>query len=131
ARARVMGTFALFGSIATCAGTVAGQSPWVAVPALFVSALLCSLVRVRGDTAAVSGVLVLTMFCITEGTPARAGQGLVRAELFANRARRAAAGVGRRGGGGAQPRAVRGRAGGDRAGARAGFTRAPQGGRYR
>ena len=83
ARARVMGTFALFGSIATCAGTVAGQSPWVAVPALFVSALLCSLVRVRGDTAAVSGVLVLTMFCITEGTPAPAGQGLVRAELFA------------------------------------------------
>jgi len=55
----------------------------VAVPALFVCALLCSLVRVRGDTAAVSGVLVLTMFCITEGTPARAGEALVRAELFA------------------------------------------------
>jgi len=83
ARARVMGSFALAGSIATFAGSLAGQSPWVAVPALFVAALLCSLVRVRGDTAAVSGVLVLTMFCITEGTPAHAGEGLVRVELFA------------------------------------------------
>ena len=82
-RARAMGVFALAGAIATLAGSVAGQSPWMAVPALFACALSCSLVRVRGDTAAVSGVLVLIMFCIAEGSPAPVGQGLIRGELFA------------------------------------------------
>jgi len=77
-----MGAFALAGSIATLAGTVAGQSPWWPFRAVR-RRPLCSLVRVRGDTAAAAAVLVLTMFCITEGTPARAAESLVRAELFA------------------------------------------------
>ncbi len=81
-RARAMGVFTLAGTIATLAGGIAGQSPWTAVPALFVCALICSLVRVRGDTAAVSGVLTLIMFCIAEGSPATARVGLARAELF-------------------------------------------------
>ena len=82
-RARAMATFTLAGTAATFTGSLAGQSPWVAIPALFVFALVCSLVRVRGDTAAIIGVLALTMFCITEGTPARLGESLVRAETFA------------------------------------------------
>jgi hypothetical protein len=80
-RARAMGAFALAGAIATLAGCVAGQSPWTAVPALFACALICSLVRVRGDTAAVSGELTLIMFCIAEGSPAPAREGLIRAAV--------------------------------------------------
>lgn len=82
-RARTMVAFTLAGAIATIAGTVAGQSPWTAVPALFACVLICSLVRVRGDSAAVSGVLTMIMFCIAEGSPGSVRQGLIRAELFA------------------------------------------------
>src|SRR5262249_58616243 len=82
-RARVMGTFILAGSIATFAGSFAAQSPWTAVPVLLVCALISNLVRVRGDAAAVSGVLTLIIFCIAEGTPAAARPSLIHPVLFA------------------------------------------------
>jgi uncharacterized membrane protein YccC len=82
ARAMAMVTFAAAGAATCFAGGMAGQWPWIAVPALFVCALLCSLVRVRGDTAATIGVLSLIMFCITEGTPAGIREGLLRAEML-------------------------------------------------
>lgn len=70
ARAAAMGTFALAGALATALGGLAGDAPAIALPALFLVALVCSLSRVRGDTAGVIGVLALTMFCITQGSPA-------------------------------------------------------------
>ena len=82
ARAMAMGTFAAAGAATSFAGGIAGQSPWIALPALFVCALLCSLVRVRGDTAATIGVLSLIVFCITEGTPAGVRESLLRAEML-------------------------------------------------
>jgi uncharacterized membrane protein YccC len=83
ARAAALATFAAAGSLATLLGGLAGQSPWVGAPALFLFALLCSLVRVRGDTAASIGVLSLIEFCITQGSPAGFAQGAFRAEMFA------------------------------------------------
>ncbi|TMA20098.1 MAG: hypothetical protein E6J84_03065 [Deltaproteobacteria bacterium] len=82
ARAMAMGTFAAAGAATSFAGGIAGQSPWIALPVLFVCALLCSLVRVRGDTAATIGVLSLIVFCITEGTPAGVRESLLRAEML-------------------------------------------------
>jgi len=81
-RAAAMGAFALMGGAATLVGGLAGLTPWAAIPALFAFAMICSLIRVHGDTAAVIGVLALTMFCITEGSPAHLGDGLVRAGVF-------------------------------------------------
>ncbi len=83
ARAGALATFAVAGSLATLLGGLAGQSVWIGAPALFVFALLCSLVRVRGDTAASIGVLSLIEFCITQGSPAGFAQGAFRAEMFA------------------------------------------------
>ena len=82
-RAGAMATFAVAGSLATLLGGLAGQSAWIGVPALFVFALLCSLVRVRGDTAATLGVLSLIEFCITQGSPAPFAQDALRMGLFA------------------------------------------------
>ena len=81
-RASAMGTFALMGAAATLAGGLAGLTPWAAIPALFAFAMICSLIRVHGDTAATIGVLALTMFCITEGSPAHLADSLVRAGMF-------------------------------------------------
>ena len=81
ARAMAMATFAAAGAATAFAGGIAGQSPWIALPALFVCGLLCSLVRVRGDTAATIGVLSLILFCITEGSPAGFRESLLRAEM--------------------------------------------------
>lgn len=67
-RAVAMGTFAIAGAALACAGGVLATPVWIAAPALFVCALFCSLVRVRGDTAATIGVLALTLFCITQGS---------------------------------------------------------------
>src|SRR5437764_3546918 len=61
ARAEAMLWFAAIGSAATFAGGIAGASPSIGVPALFASALICSLMRVRGDGAATSGALALTL----------------------------------------------------------------------
>jgi uncharacterized membrane protein YccC len=83
ARAEAMGAFAAAGAAATLLGGLTGQSPWIAAPSLFACALLCSLVRVRGDTAASIGVLCLIELCITQGSPAPLGPSLVRAEMFA------------------------------------------------
>src|SRR5438067_4900103 len=83
ARAEAMLWFAALGSAATFAGGIAGASPSIGVPALFASALICSLMRVRGDVAATSGVLALIMFCITEGTPAPLAGSTARGLLFA------------------------------------------------
>ncbi|TMB06932.1 MAG: hypothetical protein E6J66_18800, partial [Deltaproteobacteria bacterium] len=81
-RAAAMGTFALMGALATFAGGLAGLTPWAAIPTLFTFAMICSLIRVYGDTAATIGVLALTMVCITEGSPAHLADSLVRAGLF-------------------------------------------------
>jgi uncharacterized membrane protein YccC len=81
-RAAAMGTFALMGALATFAGGLAGLTPWAAIPTLFTFAMICSLIRVHGDTAATIGVLALTMVCITEGSPAHLDVSLVRAGLF-------------------------------------------------
>src|SRR3989441_13366348 len=70
------------GAAATLAGGLAGLTPWAAIPALFAFAMICSLIRVHGDTAATIGVLALTMVCITEGSPAHLAASLVRAGLF-------------------------------------------------
>src|SRR3989441_11027749 len=70
------------GAAATLAGGLAGLTPWAAIPALFAFAMICSLIRVHGDTAATIGVLALTMFCITEGSPAHLADSLVRAAMF-------------------------------------------------
>src|SRR3989441_8594063 len=70
------------GAAATLAGGLAGLTPWAAIPALFAFAMICSLIRVHGDTAATIGVLALTMFCITEGSPAHLADSLVRAGMF-------------------------------------------------
>jgi uncharacterized membrane protein YccC len=83
ARAGAMAVFAAAGAFNTFAGCLVGHSPWVAVPALFLFALVCSLVRVRGDTAAVIGVLALIQFCIAQGSPASLHESLWRAALFA------------------------------------------------
>jgi uncharacterized membrane protein YccC len=83
ARATAMATFGVAGALATLLGGLAGQSLWVGAPALFSFALLCSLVRVRGDTAATIGVLALIEFCITQGSPAHLLDGAFRAEMFA------------------------------------------------
>ena len=84
ARAEAMIAFALAGSLATVLGGVTGHPPWLAAPALFACALFCSLLRVRGDTAASIGVLCLIEFCITQGSPAPLEAGMLRAELFAS-----------------------------------------------
>src|SRR5947209_3630344 len=81
-RAAATGTFALMGALATFAGGLAGLTPWAAMPTLFAFAMICSLIRVYGDTAATIGVLALTMVCITEGSPAHLADSLVRAGLF-------------------------------------------------
>ena len=81
-RAAALGTFALMGALATFAGGLAGLTPWAAIPTLFTFAMICSLIRVYGDTAATIGVLALTMVCITEGSPAHLADSLVRAGLF-------------------------------------------------
>jgi uncharacterized membrane protein YccC len=81
-RAAAMGTFALLGAAATFAGGLAGLTPWAAIPALFAFAMFCSLIRVHGDTAAVIGVLALTMFCVTEGSPAHVVDSLIRAGML-------------------------------------------------
>jgi uncharacterized membrane protein YccC len=81
ARAAAMGTFALAGAAVAFAGGLLGLAPWAAVPGLFVCALICSLVRVKGDTAALIGVLALTLFCIAEGAPAHLSASLLRAEM--------------------------------------------------
>ncbi len=83
ARAAAMSTFAVAGSLATALGGLAGQAPFAGAAALFVFALLCSLVRVRGDTAASIGILCLIEFCITQGSPAPIAAGAARAVLFA------------------------------------------------
>jgi len=83
ARAGAMATFMLAGSLATLLGGLAGLSPLPGAAALFVFALLCSLVRIRGDTAASIGVLSLIEFCITQGSPAGLDAGIVRAGMFA------------------------------------------------
>ncbi|HET7785844.1 MAG TPA: FUSC family protein [Myxococcales bacterium] len=83
ARAAAMATFAGIGAAATTAGGLLGSPPWIAAPALFACALLCSLMRVRGDTAATIGALALTMFCITQGYPASHGASLLRGLLLA------------------------------------------------
>jgi uncharacterized membrane protein YccC len=82
-RAIAIATFAAAGGVLTFAGGVLASPVWVAAPALFACALLCSLVRVRGDTAATIGVLALTMFCITQGAPAPPGPSLARGALLA------------------------------------------------
>jgi len=83
ARAGAMATFAAAGAFTTFAGSLVGHAPWVAIPALFVFALICSLVRVRGDTAAVIGVLALIIFCIAEASPVPLAEALRRSGLFA------------------------------------------------
>ncbi len=83
ARAGAMATFAAAGAFITFAGSLVGHVPWLAIPALFVFALICSLVRVRGDTAAVIGVLALIIFCIAEASPASPAESLRRGGLFA------------------------------------------------
>ena len=82
ARALAMATFAAAGATTCFAGGLIGQSPWIALPALFVCALLCSLARVRGDTASVIGVLSLILFCITQGSPAGVRESVLRAEML-------------------------------------------------
>ena len=83
ARAGAMATFGAAAAVASLLGGLAGLSPWTAAPVLFVWALGCGLVRVRGDTAASIGVLSLIVFCIAEGSPAHLAPGLVRAAMFA------------------------------------------------
>jgi uncharacterized membrane protein YccC len=83
ARAAALARFGAAGSLATLLGGLAGQSPWLGAAALFLFALICSLVRVRGDTASTIGVLSLIEFCINQGSPAGFAQGLFRAEMFA------------------------------------------------
>ena len=83
ARAAALATFAVAGSVATLLGGLAGLSPASGAAALFAFALACSLVRVRGDTAASIGVLSLIEFCITQGSPAGLAQGAERAQMFA------------------------------------------------
>src|SRR3954471_7882610 len=83
ARAVAMAWFAAIGAIATTAGGLLGSPAWVAAPALFACALLCSLMRVRGDTAATIGALALTMFCITQGYPTTHAASLLRGLLLA------------------------------------------------
>src|SRR5690348_948387 len=83
ARAQAMASFAVIGALATAAGGLLGAPPWLAAPALFVCALLCSLMRVRGDTAATIGALALTMFCITQGYPTSHAASLLRGLLLA------------------------------------------------
>ena len=82
-RAAAMMTLALAGSAATLLGGLAGLSPWIGSGLLFAFALLCSLMRVRGDTAGTLGVLTLIEFCLTYGNPAHLHPGLLRAALFA------------------------------------------------
>ena len=76
-------SLSLLGALATFTGGIAGASSLIGVPALFGFALVCSLMRVRGDVAATSGVLALIMFCITEGTPAPLAASTLRGLLFA------------------------------------------------
>ena len=82
ARAAAMGTFAAAGAATTFAGSLLGLAPWAAIPGLFVCALICSLVRVKGDSAAIIGVLALIMFCIAEGAPAHLAGSVLRAEML-------------------------------------------------
>jgi uncharacterized membrane protein YccC len=83
ARALAMASFAAIGALATAAGGLLGAPAWVAAPALFACALLCSLMRVRGDSAATIGALALTMFCITQGYPTTPAASLLRGLLLA------------------------------------------------
>ncbi len=82
-RAVAMGTFAIAAAALTCAGGVLATPVWIAAPALLVCALFCSLVRVRGDTAATIGVLTLILFCITQGSPVPAAVSAGRGALVA------------------------------------------------
>jgi uncharacterized membrane protein YccC len=81
-RAISIATFAVAAAAFTALGGLLATPVWVAAPALFVCALLCSLVRVRGDTAATMGVLALVMFCITQGQPAPVAMDLERGALL-------------------------------------------------
>ncbi|HZX95484.1 MAG TPA: FUSC family protein [Myxococcales bacterium] len=81
-RALAMAEFAAIGGLATALGGVLAAPPWIAAPALFACALACSLMRVRGDTAATIGALALTMFCITQGYPSPHGASVVRGLLL-------------------------------------------------
>src|SRR6185295_3617602 len=83
ARAGAMLALGAAGAAATVAGNVLGLFPWAAIPGLFVCALICSLLRVKGDTAGIIGVLSLTLFCIAQAVPAHLGPSLVRAGLLA------------------------------------------------
>ena len=69
ARATSMSAFAVCGASALALGSLGGQHPWAAPALLLVGAILCSIVRVYGDTAATAGVLVLVSYCIGVGTP--------------------------------------------------------------
>lgn len=83
ARAAAMAAFAALGASASAAGGLLGATPAIALPALFLVCLVCSLMRVRGDTAGTIGVLALTMFCITQASPAGLRADLERALSFA------------------------------------------------
>ena len=63
-RAIAMSGFAAAGTAAVLVGGTAGP---FAVPALFLVALACGLARIRGDSAATNGTLVLIAFCISLG----------------------------------------------------------------
>src|SRR4051812_17285633 len=83
ARAIAMAALALAGSAATFLGGLAGLSPWLGCGVLFAFALLCSMMRMRGESAGIIGVSSITEFCIAYASPALPGPGLLRATLFA------------------------------------------------
>lgn len=68
-RAEALGAFVPGVLLSFVAGSLAGALPHLGIPALFVFALLCSLLRVRGDSAGTLGVLFLISYCIAMGYP--------------------------------------------------------------
>jgi len=80
--ATAMGSYLVFGALATIVGTAA-QGAWSSVIALFVVGALSSLVRALGDAAATVGAIVLITLCIAIGSPGHGGDALERGLLVA------------------------------------------------
>ncbi len=68
-RATSMGAVVVSGALALALGSLGGQQPWAAPALLLAGAIVCSIVRVYGDSASKAGVLVLVSYCIGVGTP--------------------------------------------------------------